>query len=220
MSTTEDQLQELQQIRNIMERSSKFISLSGFSGIAAGICALIGAAFAYFYINPAFEAVSEYSSYYELVQRSTKWGMSYHLFLLLDGGFTALFAMLFAVYFSHQKAKKQGLSLNNPSSRRLFFHMSVPLLVGSIFTLAMLYHGSLAYIAPCTLLFYGLALISGSKYTLHQVQYLGAGMLVLGSIGLFWLRHGFELWIVGFGFFHIIYGIWMYYKYDQYTSSK
>jgi hypothetical protein len=220
MSTTEEQLQELQQIRNIMERSSKFISLSGLSGISAGICALLGAAVAYYYINPSFEAISEYTSYYELAQRSTKWGLSYHSFLLLDGFFTVLFAMLFAVYFSHQKAKKQGLSLNNPSSRRLFFHMSIPLMVGGVFSVAMLYHGALGFVAPCTLLFYGLALISGSKYTLHDVQYLGAAMLILGSIGLFWLRHGFELWVVGFGFFHIIYGVWMYFKYDQYTSSN
>src|SRR4030095_704001 len=33
----------LHDIKSIMERSSRFISLSGWSGVAAGICALAGA---------------------------------------------------------------------------------------------------------------------------------------------------------------------------------
>ena len=219
MSSKEEQLQELQQIRNIMERSSKFISLSGLSGIAAGFCALLGAAVAYYYINPSFEFPTT-ETYYELAQRSTKFGLSYHTFLLLDGFCTAVLATFFAVFYTHRKAKTQGLSLNNPASRRLMFHISVPLFIGGVFSLAMLYHGSLAYIAPCTLLFYGLALMSGSKYTLHDVQYLGIGMLLLGCVGLFWLRHGFEFWVLGFGFFHIIYGVMMYRKYDKNTSQN
>src|SRR5580693_4047741 len=38
---------ELASIRSLMERSSKFISLSGLSGILAGVYALVGAAIAY-----------------------------------------------------------------------------------------------------------------------------------------------------------------------------
>ena len=36
-------LQELKDIKRMMERSSRFISLSGLSGIAAGGCAIAGA---------------------------------------------------------------------------------------------------------------------------------------------------------------------------------
>src|SRR5881398_1011059 len=36
-------LDTLKDIKRMMERSSRFISLSGLSGIAAGVCALVGA---------------------------------------------------------------------------------------------------------------------------------------------------------------------------------
>jgi len=39
--------QNLESIRQLMERSVKFVSLSGLSGILAGIYALIGAVLAY-----------------------------------------------------------------------------------------------------------------------------------------------------------------------------
>ena len=55
--------EDLQAIREIMERSSKFLSLSGLSGIFAGVCALIGAAIAWFIIlNPGHVTYDEYMS--------------------------------------------------------------------------------------------------------------------------------------------------------------
>ncbi|MCK5705545.1 MAG: hypothetical protein KAI29_30555, partial [Cyclobacteriaceae bacterium] len=47
MKQTKDYLEDISEIRNIMERSSNFISLSGLSGIMAGIYALIGSFIAY-----------------------------------------------------------------------------------------------------------------------------------------------------------------------------
>ena len=47
MSENQKHLEDLQQIRSIMERSTTFISLSGLSGISAGLFGLIGAALAY-----------------------------------------------------------------------------------------------------------------------------------------------------------------------------
>ena len=45
--TKEEQLQNLAEIRSLMERSSRFISLSGLSGVGAGVCALVGSAAAH-----------------------------------------------------------------------------------------------------------------------------------------------------------------------------
>ena len=46
MNESEKLSSELHDIKQMMERSSRFISLSGLSGIAAGVCALVGAWFA------------------------------------------------------------------------------------------------------------------------------------------------------------------------------
>lgn len=44
------QIEDIKAIREMMEKSSKFLSLSGLSGISAGVIAIIGAALAYFHI--------------------------------------------------------------------------------------------------------------------------------------------------------------------------
>ncbi len=84
-----------------------------------------------------------------------------------------------------------------------------------LFCLAMLLDGSVAYLAPASLVFYGLALVNGSKYTLQDVYYLGLVEITLGIIAMFLLRFGLEFWVIGFGFLHIIYGVVMYYKYEK-----
>ncbi len=137
MKSQEEQLLELRQIRSIMERSTRFIGLSGFSGIVAGICALVGAAVLYYYINAApFE--SDYINYWKAVQ-TKKWGMGYRTFLFLDGTVTALCAFASGVYFTMQKNKKIGQSTFTKSALRLLFHLAVPLLTGGVFCLALLY---------------------------------------------------------------------------------
>ena len=59
-------LEELQHIKRMMERSSRFISLSGLSGIAAGICAIAGAWFA----NDVITQNGGPSGYRELASRT------------------------------------------------------------------------------------------------------------------------------------------------------
>ncbi len=57
--STKEQLEALSDIRSMMEQSSRFISLSGLSGIFAGITALVGAGLAYLRINNLFSISSE-----------------------------------------------------------------------------------------------------------------------------------------------------------------
>ena len=54
MKEEKDYIQDISEIRSMMERSSKFLSLSGLAGVMAGIYALVGAFVAYtvFDFNP------------------------------------------------------------------------------------------------------------------------------------------------------------------------
>jgi hypothetical protein len=224
----EQHLQDLREIRSLMERSSRFIGLSGLSGVAAGLCALVGAAVAYQYLGVApFEYknldVSEIqllkdvaqSAYYDRALTAHRWGLSYQPFLLLLGLATVASAILFGVLFTTRRAKAKGQSIWDASARRLLMSLAVPLVTGGVFCLALLYHGSLAYIAPATLVFYGVALVNGSKYTLNDVYYLGLTEIVLGLLAMFLLGCGLEFWVIGFGFLHIFYGLLMWYKYER-----
>ena len=84
-----------------------------------------------------------------------------------------------------------------------------------IFCLALLRWDLPALVAPSTLVFYGLALVNGSKHTLRDVEFLGLTEIALGLAGLFYLGNGLELWTTGFGLLHIVYGAWMYFKYER-----
>ena len=98
---------------------------------------------------------------------------------------------------------------------RLFWNMVIPLTAGAIFIIRMMQLGEFELVAPGCLIFYGLALVNASKYTLGEIRYLGYGQLVLGIINLWLIGYGLYFWAIGFGLLHIVYGIWMWNKYEK-----
>lgn len=216
MNESRQQLEHLAEMRSLMERSTRFLSLSGLSGVWAGICALVGA----FFVRNYLEA--QYLSVYDIVDvvhsRSSivsALGLGYEAALL----FTAIAVLLAALtggwFFTARKARKRGERVWDASSRRLFWALMAPLATGGIFCLALLYWNLIGLLAPATLVFYGLALFNGSKYTLSDVGSLGLLQIGLGLAGMFIPGYGLELWALGFGVFHILYGARMYYKYEK-----
>lgn len=208
----QEHLKDLAQIRSLMERSSRFISLSGLSGVAAGIIALIGVAFAFAYLErPLFEGPTLYLAKpgYE------KWGLKFHEFFLLDAGLVFLAALGAGIFFTTRKAVRKGQKIWDKLTLRLLINLLIPLVTGAVFCLALLKYDLFGLVAPTTLIFYGLGLINGSKYTLNDIRYLGVSEIILGLIGLFNVGFGLALWAFGFGVLHIIYGLFMWNKYER-----
>ncbi len=205
-----DSLQEVKDIRSLMERSSRFISLSGLSGVAAGLCALAGAAIARFVIFKDY-----YNSYNKrgFFASNDFDALKMQLLSLAAGVFLAAFFSAF--YFTWRKSNQQGSSLWNPVSRRLFWNVAIPIVTGGFFILGMLQRDEWRFVAPSCLIFYGLALINASKYTLTDIRYLGYCEIAVGLINMQWIGHGLYFWAVGFGVLHIIYGIVMWWKYER-----
>ena len=201
---------ELAAIRGLMERSSKFISLSGLSGILAGVYSLIGAAVAYFIIkeNPLngpdgslFESLSN--------------AISILISLLIIAALVLIVSITTAVILSSRKAKRKSQSIWGATSRSLLFHMFIPLLTGGLIIILLLYHGTFEFIVPVMLIFYGLALVSASNFTFTDVKYLGLLEIALGLVAACLPNYGLLFWAIGFGALHIIYGSMMYLKYDR-----
>jgi hypothetical protein len=222
MSQQNEHLQTLTEIRSMMERSSKFLSLSGLSGIAAGIVALIGAAIAYLYFDMNFFQINaEYvrkGIENEVSYRTTytKWGIKPIPFLLLDGFIVLTLAVSLGFYFSIRKAKKHSYKFWDNTAKRLLINLSIPLIAGGLFALILLFKYDLVeLIPPVTLIFYGLALINGSKYTLDELRYLGIFEIVLGLLSAWFTSYALLFWAIGFGVLHIVYGALMYKKYDR-----
>ena len=197
--------QDLSAIRSMMERSSRFISLSGLSGVAAGLTALIGGGYAYFLVR---EQGRDYLSHASM---SYSWGFITRLIILAF--IILVLALSLATYFTVRKSKKAGLNIWTAATRQLLSGLFVPLVIGGTCCLALLYHGHIELLAPATLIFYGLSLINASKYTYTEIYYLGILEAVLGLISAFLVGYGLIFWMLGFGVLHIVYGILMQRKY-------
>jgi len=201
------QIEDIKHIREMMEKSSKFLSLSGLSGVLAGVTAIAGAAFAYFYLlrDPS---LTDYTREQEL------------LILFADALVVLVVSISFGLYFSWRKARKNNQPLLNKVALRTLYNISIPLIAGGIFCLILLIKGDIRMVIAGTLIFYGIALINASKFTFEEVHYLGITEIVLGIAAAIFQRQGLLFWTIGFGVCHILYGFIMYWKYDLKKAGK
>lgn len=213
-------VQALQDIKAMMERSAKFITLSGWSGIWAGAVGLAGAYIGHTWLQGLPEG------YYNMSRTAPAGIMSAGEYNDISFRFMALAVVVLLVavagglYFTWRKTSNNGAKLWNSASRRMLGHMAVPMIAGGMFCLLFLTNGHEMYIAPACLVFYGLALINGSKYTISDIRYLGYSELGLGFINMFFPGYGLTFWALGFGALHILYGIIMWNKYDNNRAGK
>ncbi len=204
MASSDEPLQTLSEIRDMMARSSKFLSLSGLSGISAGVIALLGAVVAFLRLKTdVLNYGSPIADQHEMFE-----------FVLLDGGCVLAAAIALGMFFTMRKARRSGQSVWNDISKKMLISLLFPLVTGGLFCIAMYLRNVLWLSFPSTLIFYGLALLNASKYTHRDVEYLGMCQIGLGLLSLFWVGHNLVIWAIGFGLLHIVYGTLMYFKYD------
>ncbi|CAM1361420.1 conserved membrane protein of unknown function [Tenacibaculum soleae] len=200
--SSENYLKDISEIKNLMNKSSRFISLSGLSGIMAGIYALIGAGYAYWLVNNHSQGK-----------------------LLLDGwvfklALTDLLLVLTAsigtaVFLTTKKATKNNVKIWDATTKRLLTSFLIPLIAGGIYIIIILSQGRYGQTGGLMLLFYGLSLINASKHTYGDIKYLGYIEIILGLLASYFIGYGFWFWVLGFGVMHIVYGTLMYFKYDK-----
>ena len=214
MSLNKDHLNDLHDIKQMMEKSSRFISLSGWSGISAGVCALIGAYFAHIALKEPYYSVSTSNqndyNYFPFFLRQLFHSNLFHVAL-----FTFIAAFVSAFIFTYIRSRKNNTPVWSSASRRLLISVCIPMIIGGIFLLKLLENGNYGLIAPGCLIFYGLALVNAGKYTLSEIEYLGYCEITLGLINCRFIDGGLYFWAAGFGVLHIIYGTLMWFKYER-----
>lgn len=210
MNETEKLSSELHDIKQIMERSSRFISLSGLSGIAAGICALAGAA-----VAQSFIITGKYVPGTSTLPHDNADSIIHGDYINSRLVQIALITFIAAFTFTYRRSKKTSTPIWGTTAKRLMINVSVPMITGGIFLLALISNGAYEFAAPGCLIFYGLSVLNASKYTLPETRYLGYSEIVLGLVSLYFPAQGLYFWAAGFGILHILYGIFMWRKYES-----
>lgn len=205
--STEDYLKNISEIKELMNKSSRFFSLSGLSGILAGIYALVGAGVAYYLVSVSGRD-------YLILNGKT------FTYILIDLGLVALLSCVTAVFLSMKKAAKNQEPLWNAASQRLLTAFLIPLVTGGIYILIKISSNHYGLTGSLMLIFYGLALVNASKYTIGNVKYLGYIEIVLGLVCAMHPGYGFWFWVMGFGVMHIIYGSLIYFNETSNHNSK
>jgi hypothetical protein len=215
MDKQNEHLENLSEIRSLMERSSRFISLSGLSGVAAGIFAIIGAMAACVYLGGMYCSSTPFA-YYDYAQtRTGEINLNFYIFFFTDALAVLGLSLITGCLLTIRKARQKGQAIWDATAKRLLINLLIPLVTGGLFCLVLLSHGLVGLVAPATLIFYGLALLNASKYTLDDIRYLGIFEIALGLIASVYLGYGLIFWTIGFGLLHIVYGIVMYNKYEK-----
>ena len=207
MNNQEEQLNTLNDIKKLMDRSSRFISLSGLSGVFAGFTALVGVYLAHLELKAYLNGSNTYGSSLDDLEAN----------LLKIGFGVLLVALCGGLLLTLRQSRKKNLPFWDRTTKNLLWNLAIPLVSGGLFIIALLiaHPGTYGLIAPACLVFYGLALINASKYTYTDIRFLGYCEIILGLIAMFNIGYGLYFWAIGFGVLHIFYGAVMYFKYER-----
>jgi hypothetical protein len=208
MDELESGLRDISAIRSMMERASKFLSLSGLSGISAGVVALAGA-------WAADRALQGSGSHFPLPGDQAPGEAWPGGFLLADAAAVLVLALVCSTFFSVRMARKKGHALWGPTTLYLLVSLAIPLAAGGAFCGVLIVHGIYGLVPAAMLVFYGLALLSAGNFTFGEIRYLGIIEILLGLTAGIRPALGLVLWAGGFGLLHIVYGILLYTKYEK-----
>jgi predicted lysophospholipase L1 biosynthesis ABC-type transport system permease subunit len=206
-----EQLAAISEMRDMMQRSSRFLSLSGLAGILVGCVALVGVGLAYYLLEIPLNSIGYLMNLEKALEANEATLKNIIIICVSVLALSLMIGSLMAI----RNAKSKGLSVVDNTTKRLVINMFIPLLVGGIFIIALLMQHSLSYILPSMLIFYGMALLNASKYSIEDIRYLGLIEMFLGLFAMFFLDQALIIWGFGFGILHMIYGVILYNKYEK-----
>jgi hypothetical protein len=209
MSSKNEHLDAIKDMRNMMERSSKFLSFSGLAGVIIGITALAGVAvFCVKFNCSPFE-----KEYYHAII-NVEGAISEHAlgFLIKDALIVFFISAGVETWLAIRKSKQLQVQIWDTISQRMLINILIPFMTGVLFCMILLMKNQITLLAPVSLIFYGLALVNVSKYTVDEIRSLGIMEIILGLVAAMWSDLGLLNWAIGFGLLHILYGLFIYSK--------
>lgn len=197
---SENYLKDISEIKNLMNKSSQFISLSGLSGAFAGIYAIIGAA--YFYITTRSIKISDFET--KDIDKAT---IIFILFVILS--------TLTTIIFTSIRAKSLDEKSWDVKTKNLVQAFFTPILIGLVFVLILYFNNEYNYLLALLLVFYGIGLLNAGFTTNNLVKPLGYIQVTFGLICAIKYDYTFWFFAIGFGIVHLVYGSIVYFKIDK-----
>jgi hypothetical protein len=204
-------LDDIKSIKKMMEESSRFLSLSGLSGLFAGLIALAGGSIAYIVI---LKSKTLYFDDY-FISLSVNEISNLKIQLIIDAALVLFLSISGSLYFSYKRSLRLGLKMWTPVSKSLLINLLIPLVTGGFFIIILCTDANWKFVIPLMLIFYGLSLVSVGKFTFNEIFYFGIAEIITGLVSALFPEYGILFWCFGFGILHITYGFFMYSKYER-----
>ena len=175
-------IDNLQFIRETMERSAVFTSVPGYGGMLMGATAVVAA-----YIAHSQATIRDWL---------TVW--------LIE----AVLAFLIGLLAMWQKTKLSQTSLFSAPAKKLAMNALPPMLCGVFITLGLWRFGSFEAMMPVWILCYGAAVVCAGAFSVKVVPVMGWCFIALGAVAFFLpLWTGNLMMALSFGALHLVFGL-------------
>lgn len=177
-------MENLQFIRQTMERATAYTGISGTGLVWVGLSALVA----------AWAATQQNSPAHWLFVWLTEAALSL--------GLSGLMMV--------KKSRRLQLPLWSETARRFLLSFGPPMLAGALLTAVLYQHQLFDLIPGLWLLLYGTAVVAGGTYSVKVVPVMGFCFMLLGLLALLGpLSWSQPLVATGFGGLHILFGLWI-----------
>jgi hypothetical protein len=175
-------MEDLRFIRQTMENGNTFTAVPGWGGVAMGVSALVAAAIA-------------------SIQSTTEaW--------LIVWAVEAVVAAGIGAWAIERKARRTELPVLSGTGRKFFLGFTPAAVAAVTLTLALWQSGAAGMIPGAWLLLYGVAVVAAGTFSVRVVPLMGVFFMALGAVALLFAPDAGDLLMaVGFGGFHVVFGV-------------
>jgi len=181
-----------------MQQTSTYFSLRGWTGILLGIYGLLIVYLVHMLTN----------TYGDGFDGSSQLPIALlEIAIMVFAVVTVLISLITLWIRAKRRAKRHNEKLWSSLSKKLRFHTLIPLLLFVIILIIIANKGYYSSITPLLLLLYGIFLLNLSRFSSGRLKYLAIADIFLAIIAYFVFDKEMLFLGLGFGIFHIIYGL-------------
>ena len=181
--------ENLRVIRELMERSTKYSTFSGLSGILAGLYSIVGCIVT------------------SLLPAASTDAPAFRIPFLVTWSLVIFCAVATDALLMKRRAARVGKRIVSRLGKQMIYAAGPGLGTGALLTLWLARHNLITSVYPVWMLCYGIAVCAVGQFSQREVKTLGVAFLLTGTLCLLVPGLGLGLMALAFGGFHIAYAL-------------